>query len=166
MVKVNYIGVAVSIATFASLLLPWWSIRASGASIDVYLFGAVTWSVWSQDWVVNRLLTLDGTLLTAGLIVVFSGALALAGSLKFQPFLIAPFVLNPSAAFIFFSLMRSAIGKLAYGPFSGTNLIPVGPWGFAIGIGLCVLAGLASPISLIPFYWKRHKQQRETDREN
>jgi len=49
MVKVNYIGVAMSIATFASLLLPWWSIRASGASIDIYPLGAIAWNVWSQD---------------------------------------------------------------------------------------------------------------------
>lgn len=36
--KANYLGVIVGIATFASLLLPWWSIRASGVSIDIYPF--------------------------------------------------------------------------------------------------------------------------------
>jgi len=67
-------------------------------------------------------------------------------------------MLNPTAALLFYRLMRSAIGKLAHGPFSGTNLIPVGPWGFALGIGLCVLAGLAAPTTLILFYLKGDKK--------
>jgi len=118
------------------------------------------WVVWSQDWVVDRLLTLDGALLIVGLIVAVSGILSLAGSLKVPLLLIAPLLLNLSAAFIFYGLIRSAIGKLAFGPFSGTNLIPVGHWGFALGIGLCVLAGLASPIALIPSFLKRHEQDQ------
>jgi len=168
MAKVNYLGVAVSIATFASLLLPWWSIRASGVSIDIYPFGVMAWNVptYDADWVVDRLLTLDGTLLIVSLLIVVSGVLALAGSLKLSPLLISPVVLNPAAAFLFYGLMRSAIGRLAHGSFSGTNLIPVGPWGFAMGIGLCILAGLTAPISLIPSYWKRHRQPEQADKEN
>ncbi len=168
MAKANYLGVAVSIATFVSLLLPWWSIRASGVSIDIYPFGVMAWNVpsYDADWVVDRLLTLDITLLVVGLLVVVSGVLALAGSLKIPPLLIAPFALNALAAFIFYRIMRSVIGHLAHGPFSGTNLIPQGPWGFAVGIGLCVLAGLVSPTPLILSYWKRHKQSEEADKEN
>jgi len=160
MAKVNYLGVAVSIVTVVSLLLPWWSIRASGVSIDIYPFGVTAWNVptYDADWVVDSLLALDGALLIVGLLVVVSGVLALAGSLKIPPLLIAPFVLNASAAFIFYKIMRSAIGRLAHGPFSGTNLVPTGPWGFAIGIGLCVIAGLASPTPLILSYWKGNKQ--------
>jgi len=163
MAKVNYIGVAVSIATFASLLLPWWSIRAAGVSIDIYPYSVRAWSVatYNSDWVVDRLLALDGALLIIGLLVVVSGTSAFAGSLKLPPLLITPVVLNLAAAFLFYKLVRSAIGKLAHGPFSGTNLIPVGPWGFAMGMGICVLAGIASPITLILFYWKRHKRLGE-----
>jgi len=156
--KVNYLGVTVSIATFASLLLPWWSIRALGVSIDIYPYSVRAWNVWSNDWVVNRLLTLNGALLTVGLLVVVSLILSLAGSVKFPPLLMAPAVLNISAAFIFYGVMRSAIGKLAHGSFSGTNLIPTGPWGFGIGIGLCVLAGLVAPISFVLSCLKRHRQ--------
>jgi len=59
-------------------------------------------------------------------------------------------VLNLAAAYLFFNLIYSAIGDLAFGRFSGTNLVPTseGPWGFTVGIGLCVLAGIASPILL------------------
>jgi len=157
--KVSYLGVGVGIATFASLFLPWWSIRALGVSIDVYPFGVMAWNVptYDYDWVVDRLLTLDGTLLIVGLLVFASGSLALAGSLALPPFLVAPVVLNLFAAFLFHGLMRSAIGKLAYGSFSGTNLIAAGPWGFAFGIGLCVLAGLTSLIPLILHYLKIKK---------
>lgn len=163
--KASYLGIVISLATFTSLFLPWWSIRASGVSIDIYPFGVRAWSVttYDSDWVVDRLLALDGALLTVGLLLVVSGVLALAGSLKLPPLLITPVVLNPTAAYIFYKLMRSAIGKLAHGYFSGTNLIPEGPWGFAMGIGLCVLAGLASPIPLILSYWKRLKQPKEPD---
>jgi len=155
MAKVNYLGLAISIATFASFLLPWWSVRALGVSVDIYPYGVRAWNVWSDDWVVNRLLTLNGAFLIVGTLVVVSVVLSLAGSLKLPPLLITPAVLNLLAALIFYELMRSAIGKLAHGPFSGTNLIPAGPWGFGIGIGLCILAGLAAPITLILSYLTR-----------
>jgi len=157
--KVRYLGIIISLVTFASLFVPWWSIRASGASIDVYPFGARALNVWSQDWVVDRLLTLDDSLLIVGLLVVASSILSLAGSLKLPPLLISPIVMNPVAAFLFYRLMRSAIGKLAHGPFSGTNLIAVGPWGFAMGIGVCVLAGLASPVPFILYYLNYRKSE-------
>lgn len=164
-VKVSYPGIIISLATFTSLFLPWWSIRASGVSIDVYPFGVMAWSVptYDADWVVNRLLALDSTLLMVGLLVAVSGVLALAGNLKLPPLLIAPVALNLTAAFLFYKLMYSAIGKLAFGSFSGTNLtaIPGEPWGFAIGIGLCVLAGLASPTPLIISYLNYRKSERK-----
>ena len=138
-VKVSYLGVAVSIAMFASLLLPWWSIRANGVSIDIYPYGVRAWSVttYDTDWVVDSLLALDGTFLLVSLLVVVSGILTVAGSLdlKLWPLLIAPVVLNLMATFIFYGLMRSAIGE--------------GPWGFTVGIDPCVLAGLAAIIPLI-----------------
>jgi hypothetical protein len=150
---VKFFGVIVSLVTFASLFLPWWSIRASGVSIDVYPFGvrALSFPAYDADWVVGRLLSLDGTLLIVSLLIVVSGGLALAGSLKLPFLLVAPLVLNFLAAFIFYSLMRSALGKLAHGYFSGTNLIPIPgePWGFVWGIGVCVLGGLAAPVVLI-----------------
>jgi len=157
-VRVNYLGVTVSAVTFVSLLLPWWSIRALGANIDIYPWGATAWNVWSQDWVIDRLLTLNSTLLLVGLLVFVSGVLGLVGSLKFPMLLISSFILNLAAAFTFFGLMRSAIGKLAFGPFSGTNLTAAGPWGFALGIGVCVIAGLVAPISLILSYLQRYRQ--------
>jgi len=157
-VRVNYLGVAVSAVTFVSLLLPWWSIRALGASIDIYPWGAIAWNVWWQDWVIDRLLTLNSALLLVSFFVFLSGILALVGSLKFRMLLIGPFVLNLTAALTFFGLMRSAIGKLAFGPFSGTSLTAAGPWGFALGIGLCVIAGLVAPISLIASYFKRYRR--------
>jgi len=50
--------------------------------------------------------------------------------------------------------MRSPLGELALWYGRGTNLIPApGPWGFVWGIGLCVLAGFASPISLSLSYF-------------
>lgn len=162
-VKVNYVGVAISVAMFASLLLPWWSIRADGASIDIYPYGVRAWSVttYDTDWVVDSLLALDGTFLLVSLLVVVSGILTVAGSLdlKLWPLLIAPVVLNLTATFIFYGLMRSAIGKLALGYFSGTNLIPEGPWGFTVGIDPCVLAGIVAIIPLILTYLKRQKQR-------
>jgi len=160
--KPRYLGIIISLVTFASLFVPWWSIRASGVSVDIYPFRVMAWNVWSQDWMVDRLLTLDGTLLIIGLLVVVSGVLALAGSLKLPALLIAPLVLNLSAALLFYGLIRSAIGKLAHGAFSGTNLIPVGPWGFAIGIGVCVLAGLVSPGPLILSYLNQRKSEQTT----
>jgi len=163
MAKVNYLGIAVSVATFASLLLPWWSIRASGVSIDIYPYGVRAWNVptYDIDWVIDRLLALDGALFIVGLLVVVSGVLSLVGSLKLPPLLTTPVILNISAAFIFYRLMRSAIGKLAHGPFSGTNLVPTGPWGFAVGIGLCILAGIASPAPLILSYLDYRKSEQE-----
>lgn len=164
--KIRYLGIITSLVTFASLFLPWWSIRAVGVSIDVYPFKVMAWDVptYDADWVVGRLLALDSALLIVGLLLIFSIVLSTAGSLKFPPLLIAPVVLNLSAAFIFYGLMRSAIGKLAHGYFSGTNLIPVGPWGFAIGIGLCALAGLASPILLIIHHlsYRKFGQKRKS----
>jgi len=159
--NVRYLGIIISLVMFASLFLPWWPIRASGASIDIYPFNTRTSNVWSQDWVVDRLLTLDGSLLIVGLLVVASGILSLTGSLKLPPLLITPLLLNLTAAFLFYGVMRSAIGKLAHGPFSGTNLIPVGPWGFAIGIGLCALAGLASPAPFILYYLNYRKPEQK-----
>jgi len=154
-------GFIISVVTFASLVVPWWSIRASGVSIEVYPYGVKAWNVpiYDADWVISRLLSMDGTLVIVSLLIIASGVLALLGSLKLLHLLVAPFVLNVSAAYLFYSLMRSAIGKLAHGPFSGTNLIPVPgePWGFVWGIGLCVLAGFASPIPLIFSYWKKRK---------
>ncbi|MEM2111234.1 MAG: hypothetical protein QXX08_05075 [Candidatus Bathyarchaeia archaeon] len=160
MAELNYFGIATTIVIFASFFLPWWSIRASGVSIDIYPFGVIAWNVpsYDVDWMIDRLLSLDGAFLIVSLFLVASGVLALVGSLKIPLLLISPIVLNPMAAFIFYGLMRTAIGRLAHGPFSGTNLTPVGPWGFSLGIGLCILAGLIAPISLIPYYWKRHKQ--------
>lgn len=143
--KVRYLGIIISLVTFTSLFLPWWSIRASGVSIDVYPFGVMVWSAVTPDWVVDHLLALGDAVLIVGLLVVASGVLALLGSLKLPLLLVSPAVLNLVTAFLFYELLRSALGELAHGPFSGTNLIPVGPWGFAVGIGLCVLAGLASP---------------------
>ena len=160
--NVNYLGAAVSIAIFASLLLPWWSIRAPGVSIDIYPFGVAAWSVATHDdrsieWVVDHLLALDGALLMVALLVAVSGVLSLVGSLRFPALLVTPVFLNVGAAFLFYSILRSAIGKLALGYGSGTNLqpIPGEPWGFAVGIGVCVLAGLAAPASLILSCLKR-----------
>lgn len=148
--KLSGLGVVVSLVALSSLFLPWWSIRASGVSIDVYPFRVMAGNVpvYDVDWVVDRLLGLDSTLLVVGLLVVVSSAVVAFGSFRFRPLLIAPFVLNLVAAFLFFELMYSAIGKLAFGSFSGTNLIAAGPWGFGVGIGVCVLAGIASPILL------------------
>lgn len=105
------------------------------------------------DWVVDRFLALDNAFLIVGLLVVVSGVLALTGSPKRPPLLIPPAALNLTAVFLFYRLMRSAIGSLAHGYLSGTNLIPApeGPWGFVLGIDLCILAGLVSPIPLILF---------------
>jgi len=150
--KLSGLGVVVSLVDLASLFLPWWSLRASGVSIDVYPFKVVAWNVpaYDVDWVVDRLLGLDSALLVVGLLVIVSSVIAVVGSLKLRLFLIAPFVLNLAAAFLFFKLIYSAIGELAFGYFSGTNLTPTpgGPWGFTVGIGLCVLAGIVSPILL------------------
>jgi len=161
MARVNYIGIIASIVTFTSLLLPWWSIRASGVSIDVYPFGvkALNIPTYDSDWVVSRILALDGTLLFITLLGVISGVLAVVGSLKLRPLLAAPTALNLVAAFLFYRLMHSTLGRLALSYSSGTNLIPVPgePWGFVWGIGLCALAGLVSPTPLILFYWKRYK---------
>lgn len=154
------LGIIISTATFYSLFLPWWSIRASGGSIDIYPFwvNAVKVSDYDRDWVIDRLLALNGALLIIGLLVVVSSSLVLIGSVK-RPFLLGvPVVLNLAAAFLFHKLMWFAIGSLAYGYFSGTNLVPVGHWGFAGGIYLCIFAGLASPIPLILAYWERHNQ--------
>lgn len=159
--KASYLGIIVSMVTFTSLFLPWWSIRASGVSIDIYPFGVTVWSAATPDWVVDHLLALGDTVLIVGLLVVISGVLALLGSLKLPPLLISPVVLNLVAVFLFYGLLRSAIGRLAHGPFSGTNLIPVGPWGFAVGIGLCVFAGLASPAPFILYYLNSRKSERE-----
>ena len=76
------------------------------------------------DWVVDRFLALDNALLIVGLLVVVSGVLALIGSLKRPPLLIPPAALNLTAAFLFYRLMRSAIGSLAHGYLRGKNLIP------------------------------------------
>ena len=162
MSKASYSGIIVSLVTFASLFLPWWSIRASGVSIDIYPFRVMAWNVptYDADWVVNRLIALDNTLIIVGILVVVSVIATVAGSLKFPPLLIAPVVLNLTAAFLFYKLVYSAIGKLAFGPFSGTNLAasPREPWGFVVGIGLCILAGLASPIPLILSYLKKREK--------
>lgn len=115
-------------------------------------------TTYDSDWVVDRLLALDSVLLIVGLLVLVSGILTFAGSLKLPTLPIAPVVLNLAATFLFYGLMRSAIGRLAHGYFSGTNLIPEGPWGFAIGIGLCLFAGLAAMIRLTLSYLKGHKQ--------
>lgn len=151
--KVCYVGFIISLVIFSSLLLPWWSIRALEVSIDVYPYSVRAWNVptYDADWVVDRLLNMDGTLFTVGLLVLISGVLAIAGSLKSPLLLIAPVVLNLSAAFLFYKLMRLALGKLALWYGSGTNLMPIPnePWGFVWGIGLCVLAGFASSIPLI-----------------
>ena len=159
--KVRYFGFVISLVTFTALFLPWWSIRAVGVSIDVYPWGVRTLNVLTHDadWIVERLLTLDGTLFIIGLTVLISGVLALVGGLKFSTLLITPAVLNLIAGFLFYQLMRSALGMQALSYGSGTNLIPVQgePWGFVWGIGLCVLAGFASPISLILSYWKKRK---------
>jgi len=97
--KVRYLGIIISLVTFASLFLPWWSIRASGASIDIYPFSARALNVWSQDWVIDRLLTLDDSLLTVGLLVVASGILSLVGGLKLPLLLITPLLLNITRPF-------------------------------------------------------------------
>ena len=150
--KLSGLGVVVSLVALSSLFLPWWSIRASGVSVDVYPFRVMAGNVpaYDVDWVVDRLLGLDSTLLVVGLLVVVSSAVVAFGSFRFRPLLVAPFVLNLVAAFLFFELMYSALGRLAFGSFSGTNLsaTPGEPWGFAVGIGVCVLAGIASPILL------------------
>ena len=158
--KASYLGIVISLVAFSSLFLPWWSIRASGVSIDIYPFRVMAWNVpsYDADWVVGRLLALDSTLIIVGLLVVVSSIVTAVGSLKLPPLLVTPVALNLAAAFLFYKLMYSAIGKLAFGSFSGTNLIPVGPWGFALGIGLCILAGLASPIPLILSYLKKREK--------
>jgi len=163
-VKISYLGVIISVVTLTSLFLPWWSIRAPGVSIDVYPFRVMPWSVpaYDADWMVARLLTLDSILLIVGVLTIVSAMISLVGSMKLPPLLIAPFVMNLTAAFLFYRLMYSAIGKLAFGSFSGTNLIaiPGEPWGFAIGIGLCVLAGIASPIFPVLHYLMNHKSKQ------
>lgn len=152
--KASYLGIIISLVTFTSLFTPWWSIRASGVSIDIYPFRVTALNVpsYDADWVVDRLLALDSTLLIIGILVVVSSIVTAVGSLKLPLLLITPVALNFAAVFLFYKLMYSAIGELAFGSFSGTNLIPAGPWGFAMGTGLCVLAGLASPIPLVLSY--------------
>jgi len=161
--SVSHLGIIVSLVTFTSLFLPWWSIRAPGVSIDVYPFRVMPWTVpsYDADWVVDRLLTLDSILLIVGVLVVVSTVISGVGSLRLPPLLIAPAVLNLTAAFLFYRLIYSAIGKLAFGSFSGTNLIaiPGEPWGFSIGIGMCVLAGIASPVLLVASYLTIHKSK-------
>ena len=117
---------------------------------------------------VDHLLALDSALSIVGLLVVVSGVLTLIGSLKRLPLLIPPAILNLTAAFLFYRLMRSAIGSLAYGYLSGKNLIsdPGGPWGFVLGLNLCVLAGLASPTPLILSWLTSHNQLEAAAREN
>jgi hypothetical protein len=148
--KLSGLGVVVSLVALASVFMPWWSIRASGVSIDVYPFSVVARNVpmYDADWVIVNLLGLDSGLLLVGLLVVSSSVLGVVGSLRFRPLLLAPLVLSLAAAFLFFSMMYSALGKLVFGPFSGTNLaaVPGEPWGFTVGIGMCVLAGFASSI--------------------
>lgn len=134
--KVSYLGIIFCLITLVSLLLPWWSIRANGVKIDA-------------DWVVDHLLALNSALLIVGLLLIISAIVTVIGSLKVSPLLITPAILNFAAAFLFYNQMHSAIGSLAYGYFSGTNLIPEGPWGFTKGIVLCILAGLASPTLFI-----------------
>jgi len=152
--RLSGLGVVVGLVGLASLFLPWWSIRALGVSIDVYPFRVMAWNVpsYDVDWVVDRLLNLDSTLLVVGFLVVVSSVMVPVGvgSVRLRPLLIAPFVLSLAAAFLFFKLVYSAIGKLAFGSFSGTNLIATsaGPWGFGVGIGVCVLAGIGSLILL------------------
>ena len=111
---------------------------------------------------VDQLLTLDGTLFVVGLFVLISGVLALAGSLKFPPLLIAPAIVNLANAFLFYHLMRSTLGKLALWYGSGTNLMPIlgEPWGFVWGIGIYVLTGFASVIPLTFSYLTKHKPFR------
>jgi len=146
--RLSGLGVVVGLVGLASLFLPWWSIRALGVSIDVYPFRVMAWNVpsYDVDWVVDRLLGLDSTLLVVGVLVVVSSVMVAVGvgSVRLRLLLIAPFVLNLAAAFLFLKLVYSAIGKLAFGSFSGTNLIAAGPWGFGVGIGVCVLAGIGS----------------------
>jgi len=105
--KLSNLGIIMSLVAFASLFLPWWSIRSPGVSIDVYPFRVIAWNVptYDADWVVDRLLTLDSTLLIVGLFMVVSIVVTAVGSLKFPPLLIAPFVLNLTAAFLFYKLM-------------------------------------------------------------
>jgi len=81
-------------------------------SIDVYPFGVMAQNVpaYDADWVVNSLLALEDTLLIVGLLMVVSSVLAFVGSLKLPPLLAAPVILNLTAAFIFYSIIRSAIG--------------------------------------------------------
>ena len=86
-VKVSYIDIVISLVTFTSLFLPWWSIKANGVSIDIHPYGVRAWNVPTHDtdWVVDRFLALDNVLLIVGLLVVVSGVLALIGSLKRPP---------------------------------------------------------------------------------
>jgi len=143
---VRWVGIAAFLVVLVSLFLPWWSIRASGMAIDVYPLGVRAWNVpvYDRDWVVDRLLDLKG-LWVVGLLVVVSCILALAGSLRFRPLLVVPVVLNMVAVLFFHGLIVSALGDLAYGCFSGTNLVPQGPWGFTVGVGLPVLAAIVLP---------------------
>jgi len=149
---VSWIGIVMFLVILLSLFLPWWSIRASGIAIDIYPFGLRASGVpaYDRDWVVDRLLDLEG-LWVVGTLVVASCVLALVGSLWFRPVLAGPIVLSLGAGVFFHGLMRSALGDLAYGCFSGTNLVPEGPglWGFGFGVGLPVLAGVALLAPLI-----------------
>ena len=149
---VGWVGIAMFLVILLSLFLPWWSIRASGIAIDIYPFGVRASGVpaYDRDWVVDRLLGLEG-LWVVGTLVVTSCVLAFVGSLWFRPVLVGPVVLSLAAALFFQALMRSALGDLAYGCFSGTNLVPEGPglWGFGVGVGLPVLAGVALLVLLI-----------------
>jgi len=168
--SVSYLGIIISLVTFTSLFLPWWSIRAPGVSIDIYPFRVVPWTVpaYDADWVVNRLLTLDSALLVIGLLVVISAFITAVGSLKLPSLLIVPIAFNLAAAYLFYKLIYSAIGKLAFGSFSGTNLIaiPGEPWGFAIGIGLCVLTGIASPTLLAISYFIKPQTKAPSKKPN
>jgi len=165
--KASYLGIILSLVTFTSLFLPWWSIRAPGVSIDIFPFRVMAWTVpaYDADWVVDSLLTLDSVLLIVGILVVVSTIISAVGSLKLPLLLFAPVVLNLTAAFLFYKLIYSAIGRLAFGSFSGTNLIPIPgePWGFALGIGLCVLAGFASPTPLVLSYLTQKTQKFHQD---
>ncbi len=149
---VSWAGIAAFLVILVSLFLPWWSIRASGMAVDIYPFGVRASGVpaYDRDWVVDRLLDLEGVWVV-GTLVVVSSILAFVGSLWFRPVLVGPVVLGLGAALFFHGLMRSALGDLAYGYFSGTNLVPEGPgpWGFAVGVGLPFLAGMALVVSLI-----------------
>jgi hypothetical protein len=50
--KLSGLGIIASLVALASLFLPWWSIRASGVSIDVYPFRVIAWNVpaYDVDW--------------------------------------------------------------------------------------------------------------------